>query len=225
MKRFLYIMLCLVFLAAAIPFNTFIKAEQAPADTPISSQLPDDPNASPEETVQPSCPSVLPTLDPDSDPFNDISTPHLLLMEAESGAVLYERAGYKKAFPASTTKIMTALLAIENLPDLNKVINIDWHYLLGFGKTSSMMGLAAGEEIAFIDILHGLMMRSGNDAARTLAAETAFALYGKNEEADANDEVNKAVGKFIDLMNSKAAELGMNSTHFATVDGRHNDEH
>ena len=225
MKRFIYIMLCLVFLTTALPFGALINAEPAADDPSVTASAPDDSTAPPEETVQPSEPSVLPTMDPDSDPFEDISTPHLLLMEAESGMVLYDRAGFEKAFPASTTKIMTALLAIENLPDLNKVINIDWHYLLGFGKTSSMMGLAAGENIALIDVLHGLMMRSGNDAARTLAAETAFALYGKDEDANPNDEVNKAVRKFIELMNAKAAELGMNSTHFATVDGRHNEEH
>ena len=225
MKRFIYILLCLVFLTAAFPFSALINAEQMPADSPASTISPDDPQAAPEETVSPSEPTGLPTMDPDSDPFDDISTPHLLLMEAESGIVLYDRKGYEKAFPASTTKIMTALLAIENLPDLNKVITIDWHYLLGFGRTSSMMGLVAGEKIALIDVLHGLMMRSGNDAARTLDAETAFAVYGKNENADANAEVNKAVKKFIELMNAKAVELGMNSTHFATVDGRHNEEH
>ena len=51
----------------------------------------------------------------EQDPFEDITTPHLLLMEAETGAVMYERKGYEKAYPASTTKLMTAILAAENI--------------------------------------------------------------------------------------------------------------
>ncbi|MCI6987946.1 MAG: hypothetical protein MR906_08100, partial [Clostridium sp.] len=155
----------------------------------------------------------------EQDPFEDITTPHLLLMEAETGAVMYERKGYEKAYPASTTKLMTAILAAENIQDMSRVVTVGWRAVSGFGPKSSLMGLKGGEEIALIDVLHGLMMRSGNDAAKELAIETVAEVYGDAvEEAD-------AVDKFLEMMNDKAAEIGMVNTHFATVDGRHNEEH
>lgn len=158
----------------------------------------------------------LPTVE---DPFTDISTPHLLLMEADTGSVLYGRNAHEKAYPASTTKIMTAILAIENLTDLNQVVTVGWRDVAGFGPTSSMMGLKENEEIALIDVLYGMMMRSGNDAAKLLAIRTALEVHG-----DSLDLAN-AVDSFVSMMNDKAAELGMTDTHFATVDGRHDDAH
>ena len=155
----------------------------------------------------------------EQDPFEDITTPHLLLMEAETGAVMYERKGYEKAYPASTTKLMTAILAAENIQDMSRVVTVGWRAVSGFGPKSSLMGLKGGEEIALIDVLHGLMMRSGNDAAKELAIETVAEVYG-----DAVEE-SDAVDKFLEMMNDKAAEIGMVNTHFATVDGRHNEEH
>ncbi|MBR4434867.1 MAG: D-alanyl-D-alanine carboxypeptidase [Clostridia bacterium] len=156
---------------------------------------------------------------PMPDPFSDITTPYLYLMESETEACLYSRRGDEKAFPASTTKVMTALIAVENLPDLNKVITLGWRPVTGFGPTSSLMGLEAGEQIALIDILYGMLMRSGNDAAKALAIESVMEHFGRDTEPA------KAVSLFVQLMNEKAQELGMTSTHFATVDGRHDSEH
>lgn len=153
------------------------------------------------------------------DPFADITTPYLYLVEVDTGAVLYQRNAQEKAFPASTTKLMTALVAVENLPDLNKVITLGWRPVVGFGPTSSLMGLEALEEIALIDILYGMLLRSGNDAAKALAMEAATEHYGEGTDPA------KAVDLFVDMMNEKAQELGMTHTHFATIDGRHDDDH
>lgn len=168
--------------------------------------------------------SALPLIsyaEPDNevDPFEDVSTPHFLLMEADTGSVMYERGGYEKAFPASTTKLMTAILAVENIKDLDRVVTVGWRAVSGFGPKSSLMGLKSGEEIALIDVLYGLMMRSGNDAAKELAIETALEVYGDEIEE------SEAVDKFVEMMNKKAADLGMNNTNFATVDGRHDENH
>ncbi|MBQ1684752.1 MAG: D-alanyl-D-alanine carboxypeptidase [Clostridia bacterium] len=153
------------------------------------------------------------------DPFADVTTPHLLLIEAESGAVLYSRAADEKAFPASTTKVMTALLCVEILPDLNKVVTLGWRPVVGFGPSSSLMGLEANEEISLLDMLYGMLMRSGNDAAKALAMECAFEHYGEDIDPA------KAVDMFVGLMNERAAQLGMTHTHFTTVDGRHEEDH
>lgn len=158
-----------------------------------------------------------------SDPFADVATPHLLLIEADGGEVLYERAADEKAYPASTTKVMTALVALEVFRekdiDLDTEVTLGWRPVVGFTQNSSLMGLEAGEIISLRNILYGMLMRSGNDAAKALAMEAAFAYYGEGTDAA------RAVDLFLDLMNKKASELGMNSTHFATVDGRHNEEH
>ena len=153
------------------------------------------------------------------DPFPDVKTPYICLVETETGAVLYSRNADKKAYPASTTKIMTALLCCEILPDLNKVVTLGWRPVVGFGPTSSLMGLEAYEEISLIDLLYGMLLISGNDAAKALAMEAAFEYYGDATSAPT------AVDMFVDLMNKKAEELGMTNTHFATIDGRHSDDH
>ncbi|MBR6006439.1 MAG: D-alanyl-D-alanine carboxypeptidase, partial [Clostridia bacterium] len=155
----------------------------------------------------------------DADPFADISTPHLLLMEAESGRVLYERAADERAFPASTTKLMTALIAVEEISDFDREITLGWREVAGFGANSSLMGLEASETIRLEDVLYGMLLRSGNDAAKTIAMQAAYAHYGEGTDPA------RAVGLFVNLMNAKAQELGMNSTHFVTVDGRHDPDH
>lgn len=192
MKRFIYILLSVVFFAVSA-FGSVIA------------------ESTPEPTLEP--PPAAP------DPFEDITTPYLLLMEANSGAVLYARNADEMAYPASTTKLMTALLAIENIADMNRVVTVGWRAVSGFGSRSSLMGLEATEEIALIDALHGLMMRSGNDAAKLLAIETVAEVHG---DAVAPED---ALDTFIQMMNDKAEEYGMTSTQFATVDGRHDDNH
>lgn len=153
------------------------------------------------------------------DPFSDVTTPYLYLIEADTGAVLYARNADEKAYPASTTKLMTALVAAETIQDMNRVVTLGWRPVVGFGPTSSLMGLEAGEEIPLIDILYGMLMRSGNDAAKALAMEAAFERYGEDTDP------SETVGLFVRMMNEKAQELGMTHTHFATIDGRHDPEH
>ena len=192
-----------------------------PQPTPEASVIPDA-ATTPAATAAPDARSSdVPVSEPeeDADPFADISTPHIYLIEADTGALLYSRGGDTRVFPASTTKLMSALVAVENLPDLNKVITLGWRPVVGFGPTSSLMGLEVGEQIALIDLIYGMLLRSGNDAAKALAIETAYEHFGSwIDPAD-------SVSLFVSLMNEKARELGMNSTHFATVDGRHDPEH
>jgi D-alanyl-D-alanine carboxypeptidase len=156
-----------------------------------------------------------------SDPFSDVTTENLLLIEAEDGEVLYERNADEKAYPASTTKLMTALVALEVFKEkgisLDTEVTLGWRPVVGFTANSSLMGLESNETISLRNILYGMLMRSGNDAAKALAMEAAF--------ADSNASAESAVSAFLTLMNNKARELGMNSTHFATVDGRHDEEH
>lgn len=191
------------------------SAAPVPTEAAAESSIPAE-SAAAENGAEPA-PSAAP--EEDADPFADITTPYIYLIEADTGALLYSRRGDTRAFPASTTKLMSALVAVENLPDLNKVVTLGWRPVVGFGPTSSLMGLETGEQISLIDMLYGMLLRSGNDAAKALAIETAYEHFGSwIDPAD-------SVSLFVSLMNEKARELGMSSTHFVTVDGRHDEEH
>ena len=112
-----------------------------------------------------------------------------ILMDAESGRVLYEHDSHKPRLIASITKLMTALVAVEQAEDLDEVVTIKGEWL---GSEGSSIYLKAGEEITLRGLLYGLLLQSGNDAAMSIACHTA----GSVEE-------------FVALMNRRAAELGM----------------
>lgn len=120
-----------------------------------------------------------------------------IIMDIDSGRVLYQKNVNQQQLIASTTKIMTCIVALEN-SDINTDVVVG-------NEVSSMYGtniyIQPGEKIKVLDLLYGLMLRSGNDAAITLAVNTL------GEE------------KFINKMNEKARELGMNNTLFSNPHG------
>lgn len=128
-----------------------------------------------------------------------------ILMDADSGRVLYERAADEKRLIASTTKLMTALVAAERLEDLSQIVTIKGEWLQTEG---SSIYLKAGEQITQEGLLYGLLLESGNDAALALAGVCA------GGEAE-----------FAELMNEKARTLGMTNSHFTNASGLNADEH
>ncbi len=132
-----------------------------------------------------------------------------VLIDAHTGTVLYDENGSSpRKFPASTTKIMTCLIVLENanLDDVVKVHDIDQERLDKEG--SAVIGLENDEEITVRDLLYGLMLESGGDAAEALAMH-----------------VSGSVTSFVELMNQRANELGMTGTHFTNPIGLHDDQH
>lgn len=128
-----------------------------------------------------------------------------ILIDADSSEVLYEKNGNSKFFPASTTKIMTAILAIEN-SNLNDIVTIDQKVVdLTDG---SHIALEPGEELTLEQLLHALLIQSANDAALAIA-----------------DHTSGSIDKFIELMNSKAKELGAVNTNFVNPNGLHDESH
>ncbi len=120
-------------------------------------------------------------------------------MEEKSGRILESSDINNKKLIASITKIMTCIIALENNNNLEKVIKVPNEVLKMYGTN---IYIEVGEELKIIDLLYGLMLRSGNDAALTLAIATA----GSEEN-------------FVKLMNKKAQELGMNNTIFNNPHG------
>ncbi|MBO4331474.1 MAG: D-alanyl-D-alanine carboxypeptidase, partial [Oscillospiraceae bacterium] len=137
-------------------------------------------------------------------PAPSVSARAALLADADSGTVIYSLRADEKMSIASTTKIMTALVVLERLPT-DTVIEIKPEWT---GVEGSSMYLAAGERYSVEQLLYGLMLSSGNDAAQALACFTA----GSAE-------------RFADMMNEKSASLGMSSTHFTNPHGLDDEEH
>lgn len=153
-----------------------------------------------------------------SEPPGDLKAESAILIEQKSGKVLFEKDGHKKLFPASTTKIITTLLALEHL-DLDEVVTVgDEIYFNPLDGSSA--GLTVGERITVKDLLWALMLPSGNDAAYTVAVHVARKVSGNPQMGK-----NEAVTYFVDMMNKKAKELGAVNTNCVTPCGYHHEEH
>ncbi|UPW81506.1 D-alanyl-D-alanine carboxypeptidase family protein [Lysinibacillus sp. Ag94] len=131
------------------------------------------------------------------------------LLLNEKGDVLFEKNADDIIYPASLTKIMTAIVAIEMTTDLQKQTIVKPQTISKFtAQNASMAGFKAGDFVTIEDLLYGTLLASGADATGTLAD----ALAG-SEEA------------FVTLMNKKAQELGLNDTHFVNASGLHDPAH
>ncbi|MEG2387627.1 MAG: D-alanyl-D-alanine carboxypeptidase family protein [Clostridia bacterium] len=137
----------------------------------------------------------------------DLRAKAALVMDAETGTVLYDKNGDRQTYPASTTKIMTCLVALENTPDLNALVHVGQESQ-NIPLDSSKTGISPGEQISMIDLLYGMMMKSGNDAAMTVAVA-----------------VGGTVDHFVEMMNTRAREIGCQNTHFVNPHGYHDQAH
>jgi len=137
----------------------------------------------------------------------DISAKSGILLDANSGKVLFEKNADEKMYPASITKIMTAVLVLEK-GGLDEVLTASRAAVDSISRDSSNMGILAGEELTVRQLLEGLLIYSAGDAANVLA-----------------EYVSGSIGGFVNLMNEKALELGMINTHFVNTHGEHDDNH
>lgn len=127
----------------------------------------------------------------------------------DSGTVLKEKNSTDRIYPASLTKIMTAILAIENTEDLEEIVQLpDEIFPPLYAQNASMAGFQPGEEVRLKDLLYGVLIPSGAECC------LAFA-----------DRISGSEEEFVSLMNDKAQELGMKNTHFTNSTGLHDPEH
>lgn len=127
-----------------------------------------------------------------------------LVYDRKTKEVLYEKNGYKQVPMASTTKIMTAMVVIENC-DITQTVKITQK---AAGTGGSRLGLKTNDSITVLDLLYGLLLKSGNDAAVALAIHTAGSMEA-----------------FAEIMNQKAKDLRLQNTHFVTPHGLDEAEH
>ena len=140
---------------------------------------------------------------------SEVDAANVIIIDVEDNRVVAAKNAEDKAYPASTTKIMTLLVAVENISDLNDTftMTLDITDPL-FVAEASVAGFLDGETITMQDMLYGTILPSGADAAMGLAIKIAGSEEG-----------------FVKLMNDKAKSLGLKNTHFTNVSGLYDENH
>lgn len=134
------------------------------------------------------------------------------LENLDTNTVVFDKNADERTYPASLTKMMTYIVVTEKIPDLkNTKIKVTDDMLAGMDPESSVMGLTSyiGQEFSVLDLLYGLMLPSGNDAALVLAHYVG----------------DGVVSNFVELMNSKAGQIGCKNTHFVNPHGLFDENH
>lgn len=140
-------------------------------------------------------------------PELDINAKGAIIGELTNDTILYEKSADERLFPASTTKLMTALVAIEHLKE-DEIVTVAESHVEGLVEQGSNVFLIAGEQLNAMDMLRYLVIPSGNDAANALA-----------------DHISGSTSEFVKLMNEKATELGCTNTNFTNPNGLHDENH
>ncbi|AHF10454.1 D-alanyl-D-alanine carboxypeptidase family protein [Dehalobacter restrictus] len=141
--------------------------------------------------------------------FDKLNSPNAILIRFKDHTIMMQKNSERKIYPASLTKMMTAIVTIENLPDLNEEIKLTNSTFQGlYEADASMAGFEPGEQVRAIDLLYGVMLPSGAECSIGLA-----------------DQVAGSEQNFVKIMNQKAAGLGMDNTHFENAIGLHNENH
>ncbi len=136
-----------------------------------------------------------------------VDAPVALLMDSASGKILYERNAREKRFPASTTKIMTAILALENRK-LTDTATVSENAVSTIPYSYTIANLQIGEVLNYEQLLLVLMLPSANDAATVIA-----------------EDIGGSVEGFASMMNQKAREIGCENTNFVNANGIHHENH
>ena len=135
------------------------------------------------------------------------NSPSVILTDANTGKILYSKSAFEKRFPASTTKLMTAILTLENC-ELSDVATVSHNAIFSIPIGYSHASLKEGEKLTIEQLLNVLLIPSANDAAVVLA-----------------EHIAGSVENFSEMMNNKAKELGCVNTHFVNPNGIHDENH
>ena len=130
-----------------------------------------------------------------------------ILMDLSSGAILYEKNAHTPQYPASITKIMTTLLALENC-SMGEIVTFSHDAVFGIEPGSSHIGIDEGEKLTVEQSLYAIMLASANEVS-----------WGVGEH------IAGTISAFADMMNARAKELGCLNTHFVNANGLHHDDH
>lgn len=138
----------------------------------------------------------------------DLVSNAAIVMDAATGRILYEKNAYEAKYPASITKVLTTLVALEHNINFDEVITMSENAVWGIERDSTNIGLDVGEQVTVRDIVYATMVKSANECAYAVAEHVAGDLES-----------------FANLMNQKAADLGCQNSHFVNSNGLHDDNH
>ena len=201
----------------AEPETPDLPAEE-PADEPVAETpeepvevVPADDPAEPEEDT-PDTPATA-SLSTETDATQtldlELYSEHAILIDLETNTVIAEKDPDAKIYPASMTKVMTALVACEQITDWDATFTMTQAIIDPlFLSDATMAGFVNGEEVSMTDLVYGALLPSGAEATEALAQTIAGSTEG-----------------FVALMNEKAAELGLTNTHFVNDSGLHDEDH
>ena len=136
-----------------------------------------------------------------------VNSPEAILIDADTGRILYEKNAYDNAYPASTTKILTAILTLENCK-MDETVKASYKAIMSVPIGGSIANIQVDEEISVENLLKCLLICSGNDAANVLA-----------------EHIGGSLDSFATMMNTRAKELGAQNTHFVNANGLHDENH
>ncbi len=139
--------------------------------------------------------------------FSDITAPNMMIVETNTGKILYQKNIDEKIYPASITKLMTAILVVENC-ELDEIVTISENAVISVPSGYVNANLQVGEELTVEDLLYVMLIPSANDAANALA-----------------EHVAGSIESFSTMMNTKAKELGCTGSNFTNPSGLHEKEH
>lgn len=141
--------------------------------------------------------------------ITDIDSGYAILIDMDKNEIVASKNGDARIFPASMTKVMTLIVAVEHLTDLTDTFTFDYTVTdPAYKAGASVAGFLAGETVPMLDVLYGAALPSGADATMALALTV-----GGTEEV------------FAELMNKKAEEMGLTETHFMNASGLHHADH
>ncbi len=165
------------------------------------------PVVSPEDVY---VPPVFPAVTADTHTLTDeVDAEHAILVDVTANTVVASKSSSTVVYPASVSKVMTLLVAVENITDFTDTFTMTYQITDPlYIANATVAGFAAGEEIVLEDLLYGTILPSGADACQALA------LYvGGTEEV------------FVEMMNDRARKMGLKNTHFANTSGLHDPQH
>ncbi|HEX3017165.1 MAG TPA: D-alanyl-D-alanine carboxypeptidase [Caproicibacter sp.] len=202
-SRYLFIILIAVISAAIFKFGPpILNSLQEKANGAINVTQPVDSGSS--LTLIPQNPDTPILIDKEN-----LHSPCAILVRLSDKAVLMQKQNDEKIYPASLTKMMTAIVAIETLPDLQKKVQLSSSIFQPLYKSdASMAGFQPGEKVQVLDLIYGALLPSGAECCIGLA-----------------DDIAGSEQNFVEKMNQKAKQLGMSNTHFANSTGLQSENH
>lgn len=130
-----------------------------------------------------------------------------ILMDADTGVILYEKNVHEKLYPASTTKLLTSLIACEN-STMDEIVTFSNDAIFGIERNSSHIGIDVGEQLTMEQCLYGILLGSANEVAYAVA-----------------EHVGGDLASFVQMMNDRAAAIGCTETHFSNANGLPDENH